>query len=85
MSTDDFYSQMDASRPIDILFYGNSNEHREALFTEFTSMAKSNNLRIEFKMSYNLFGSHKESLIDQAKVRQADTHVNKVRRYIKKH
>lgn len=63
-----FYSEMDSNRRIDILFYGNSNEHREAMFAEFTELAQQNNLRIEFMMNYNLFGSHRESLIDQAKV-----------------
>jgi hypothetical protein len=60
---------MDAHRDIDILFYGNSNAHRQAVFTVFTELARIHNLRIEFLMDYDLFGSRRESLIDQAKVR----------------
>jgi hypothetical protein len=69
VSAREFYSEMDANRRIDILFYGNSNEHRETLFLEFTELAKTHNLRIEFMMNISLFGSYRESLIDQAKVR----------------
>lgn len=69
LPTSVFYSQMDANRRIDILFFGNTNEHREALFSEFSELAKKNNLRVEFMMNYDLFGSHRDNLIDQAKVR----------------
>lgn len=68
MSADHFYAQLDHSRGIDILFYGNSNEHREEVFAEFSQLAITHNLRVEFRMGYNLFGSYRDGLIDQAKV-----------------
>lgn len=68
VSPESFYTLMDAYRPIDILFFGNVNPHRSEIHTEFRKLAKQHNLRIEFHMSYGLFGSHLNLLISQAKV-----------------
>ncbi len=58
----------DRSRPIDILFYGSLNPHREKVWKMFEKLAQENNLRIEFHLDYKAFGFVKETLIDQAKV-----------------
>ncbi len=58
----------DHSRPIDILFYGNTNPHREKVWKMFEKLAQEHHLRIEFHLNYKAFGFIKESLIDQAKV-----------------
>lgn len=55
-------------QPIDILFFGNSNPHRESVRDEFMRAAKEMNWRVEFYMDYSLFGSKRDILIDLSKV-----------------
>ena len=59
---------MDKARPIDVLFYGSENEHRNNMLEVFTRLGSEHGLRIEFAMNYSLFGSHLESAVDQSKV-----------------
>ena len=63
-----FFAEMDTNRRIDILFFGNTNPHREFIRAEFQKLASVYNIRVEFFMKYDLFGSHLENVIDQAKV-----------------
>lgn len=58
----------DLSRPIDILFYGYQNPHREKVRKMFEKLAEENDLHIRFYLNYTAFGLVKETLIDQAKV-----------------
>jgi hypothetical protein len=63
-----FYALMDANRPIDILFFGNTNRHRQAVYADFLKLGKKHNLNIQFHMTYGLFGSHLDLQINRAKV-----------------
>ena len=68
LNGDEFFELMDNSKPIDILFFGNRNEHRAAIEKDFLLLAKRNNLRVEFHMSYALFGNKLNAKIKESKV-----------------
>ena len=55
-------------QPIDILFFGNSNPHRDRVREEFERMAQIMNWRVEFHTDYTLFGSKRDIMIDLSKV-----------------
>jgi hypothetical protein len=59
---------LDSSRPIDVLFYGSSNPHREELRKEFQQIAAENNLRVLFRLDYDVFDLVRDSLVEQSKV-----------------
>jgi hypothetical protein len=55
-------------QPIDILFLGSHNSHREKVHKMFLNLEKEENLKIRFYFQYDAFDFARETLIDQAKV-----------------
>jgi hypothetical protein len=52
--------------PIDIIFFGNINPHRQAILDKLTNVALGKGLRVEFYRK--AYGDQRDSLIDSAKV-----------------
>ena len=65
---------VDASQPIDILFYGSSNPHRERLKQIFDELAALLDLRVEFHLDYGAFDLERDSLVERSKVCQIWSH-----------
>jgi len=61
-------ADLDDMRPIDLLFFGSSNPHRETMHEKFQQLAKEHNLHIVFFMDYAFFGPERELAIQQAKI-----------------
>jgi hypothetical protein len=61
-------ADLDSMRPIDLLFFGSSNAHRDEVHESFRQAAAQHNLRIAFFMDYDFFGAERELAIQQAKV-----------------
>ena len=61
-------NDLDSMRPIDILFFGSSNPHRNDVYESFQSLAEDHGLNIKFFMDYSFFGHERELAIHQAKV-----------------
>jgi hypothetical protein len=61
-------SDLDAMRPIDVLFFGSSNPHRDSVHDHFRQLAQENNLNVVFFMDYDFFGNERELAIQQAKI-----------------
>ena len=60
---------VDLSRPIDVLFYGGKNPHREQVKRIIErKLVEEHGLRVVFAMDYNLFGIAREVAIENAKV-----------------
>lgn len=58
----------ESHHPIDILFLGSHNTHRERVKLMFQKLASEEDLRIDFHFQYDGFDFVRENLIDQAKV-----------------
>ena len=61
----------ESHHPIDILFLGSHNSHRERVQRMFQKLASKEDLRIDFHFQYDSFDFVRENLIDQAKVSSA--------------
>lgn len=70
MNGPDSYSatNIDTSQPIDILFYGSSNPHRERIKLQFDQLAALLDLRVEFHLDYGAFDLERDSLVERSKV-----------------
>lgn len=58
----------DSHQPIDILFLGSYNLHREIIRQKFLQLSRDYNIRVDFHFQYDAFEFARENLIDQAKV-----------------
>lgn len=56
------------SQPLAVLFYGARNDRRERMEASFQSFARQCGIRVRFFLDYNLFGEHREMLIEEAQV-----------------
>ena len=61
-------ADLDDMRPIDILFFGSSNAHRDAVYDQFKQLAAEHHIHISFYMDYAFFGAEREVAIQQSKI-----------------
>jgi hypothetical protein len=61
-------TQVNSHQPIDILFLGSHNSHREKVHQMFLKLAEEEELNVGFYFRYDAFDFARETLIDQAKV-----------------
>jgi hypothetical protein len=61
-------SNDESYHPIDILFLGSHNAHREKVQRMFQKLAVEEQIRADFYFKYDTFDFVRENLIDQAKV-----------------
>ena len=65
-SSEDSSSEHDELLPIDIIFFGSVNPHRQYVYDGFTQLAYEHGLRVEFHR--NTYGAQRNSLMDSAKI-----------------
>lgn len=59
---------LDEMRPIDVLFFGSSNPHRNDVYEKFQRFGEEHDWNIKFFMDYAFFGPEREIAIQQSKV-----------------
>lgn len=64
----DDLADLDAMRPIDILFFGASNPHRDYVHKLFRQLAEEKKLNVKFYFDYAFFGVERELAIQQSKI-----------------